>query len=118
MKLHEEFKEYENLWEDANIIKVVFYLNKNRAFSSEADLLRTKLKKDNPNAFVLIEYRMSRFLEDCETYIDSKHCKCYTDAQGMEELKAACKKIPAEYKDIVDKTLASITIIDTSTLKN
>ena len=112
MKLCEEFKEYENLWEDTNVFKIVIYLNKERLSSNDKDYLIDILEKEYPETVIQTEFNKSRFMSGCESAIGHSTVKYYTDSKGMAELKKACEKIPSEYKDIVNKTLNNIIVID------
>lgn len=101
MKLHEEFKLYENMWESAETSAVVFVGNERNE-----DALLSKVAKVNP-AHTTTVYSISDFLREYEVADREaiRAVKFYTDAEGMAELEKACANMPERMKSgVLDKT--------------
>ncbi len=100
MKLYEEFKLYENMWESTDTSAVVFVGNKR----NEKALL-SKVAKTNP-AHTTTVFSPSDFLRQY-TQANKERVKFYTDAEGKAELEKACADMPNNMK----KKILSTTVL-------
>lgn len=101
MKLHEEFKLYENMWESAETSAVVFVGNERNE-----DALLNKVAKTNP-AYTTTVFSLSDFLREYDMINREavRAVKFYTDTEGMAELEKACANMPERMKrGVLDKT--------------
>ena len=92
MKLHEEFKLYENMWEELTESAAVVYFDQER--QDDVDALLNKIKVDN----VTVVGSPKDFIQSMEQSEEGK-VKFYTDAEGLKEIEADFKNFPQHIKD-------------------
>ena len=102
MKLHEEFKLFENMWEPS----VTVFVGNER---NEENLL-DKVAKTNPSHTTIV-YDIKDILR---AFDRGELTKVYTDAEGMAEIKKVCDNMPARIKN---KMLNVANLVEACELK-
>jgi hypothetical protein len=105
MKLHEEFRLYESLWESIETSAIVFVGNERNK-----DALLSKVAKMNP-AHTTIVFDIADFLRNYDAASRETVCtvKFYTDADGMAELEKACAIMPERLSKPI---LSAVTLVE------
>jgi hypothetical protein len=102
MKLHEEFKLYENMWESVETSAVVFVGNRHNE-----NTLLDKVAKTN-SANITTVFSTQDFLRQYQN-ANKEFVKFYTDKEGMAELEKSCADMPANMKN---KILNSAVLVE------
>jgi hypothetical protein len=109
MKLYEEFKLYESLWESAETFAVVFVGNRRNQKA-----LLDKVAKTNP-AYTTTVFSVSDFLRQYENS-NKDVVKFYTDAEGKAELEQICADMPERMRKSILNAATLIESVKTAVL--
>lgn len=102
MKLFEEFKLYENLWESAETSAIVFVGNERNKKT-----LLDKVAQTNP-AYTNIVFSIRDFLREYDL-ANKETVTFYTDTEGMAELKEICAEMPERLSKPI---LSAVTLVE------
>jgi hypothetical protein len=104
MKLFEEFKLYENMWESKETSAVVFVGNERNE-----DSLLSKVAKIKP-AYTTTVFSVHDFIREYENS-NKEFVKFYTDAEGKAELEKVCANMPERIgKPILNATILAESV--------
>jgi hypothetical protein len=120
MKLYEEFKIYENMWEELKEelteSEAVIYFDQERIWddddaAAKKDYLVSKVKAENPGSPITIESSPKYFIQSIDQSEEGK-VKFYTDAEGLKELEANhISNFPQHLQHLKDKYLNKIILV-------
>lgn len=104
MKLHEEFKLYETMWDEPTGIIAIVYAGD---FRNE-DRLEQEAAKAKP-VHTIVTNSFTDFIRQYTNVIDKTHIKLYTDAEGKAELENACVDMPVNMKKEI---FSAVTLLE------
>lgn len=109
MKLYEEFKLYENMWESTGVTAIIYAGN----FRNESRL-EQEAAKASPSYTINTDSILD-FFRQYDNAVNKASIKLYTDAEGKAELEELCADMPANMKK---KILNTAILVEWKTASN
>jgi hypothetical protein len=93
MKLHEEFKLYETMWDETGFTAVMYIKD-----THKRDAILAKIKATKPDDIIEV-LSAQDFIRQYSWASRKEHFKFYADAKGKADLEQYCSELPSSKKD-------------------